>query len=77
MEIEIAFGEVLKQERKNKNITQEELAFYCDLDRTYISLLERGKRNPTIGAVFKIARVLELKPSSLIFKIENKINFNL
>ncbi|MGJ5703182.1 helix-turn-helix domain-containing protein, partial [Staphylococcus equorum] len=53
MEIEIAFGEVLKQERKNKNITQEELAFFCDLDRTYINFLERGKRNPTIGAVFK------------------------
>ena len=39
------FGIHLKNIRVQKNITQEQLAHLCELDRTYISGIERGKRN--------------------------------
>lgn len=39
-------GEKIKKARFELGISQEELANRCDFDRTYISLLERGKRNP-------------------------------
>ena len=43
MVVEI-FGKVLREIRAENHISQEKLAEYCDLDRTYISLLERGLR---------------------------------
>ncbi|WP_333820810.1 helix-turn-helix domain-containing protein [Ohtaekwangia sp.] len=68
--IEVKFGIVLKELRNKKGLTQEDLAIQSDLDRTYISLLERGLRQPTISTLFKIAEVLEVTPSSIIKKLE-------
>lgn len=68
--IETAFGVILKDLRKQKNISQEKLAEFCNLDRTYISLLERGQRQPTLTTIFKIAEALEIKPSQLILKVQ-------
>ncbi|MBW8325073.1 MAG: helix-turn-helix transcriptional regulator [Prolixibacteraceae bacterium] len=61
MVIEV-FGKVLRELREKKNISQEKLAEYCELDRTYISLLERGHRQPTIIIIFKLAKALNIKP---------------
>lgn len=72
MIIEI-FGKVLRELREKNNISQEKLAEYCDLDRTYISLLERGLRQPTITTIFKLAKALNLSPSALIEKVENQL----
>ncbi|MBP7508453.1 MAG: helix-turn-helix transcriptional regulator, partial [Prolixibacteraceae bacterium] len=55
------FGNVLCELRKEKNISQEKLAEYCDLDRTYISLLERGLRQPTLTTIFKISSALKIR----------------
>ncbi|WP_226603243.1 helix-turn-helix domain-containing protein [Bacillus cereus] len=44
-------------------MSQEELAFNSVLDRTYISLLERGKRKPTISTLFSLASALNIPPS--------------
>jgi len=68
-----AFGIVLRELRITNNISQEKLAEYCDLDRTYISLLERGKRQPSITTIFKLAKALELSPSALIEKVEQLV----
>lgn len=70
MFLEEALAIVLKEYRTEKNLSQEELADKCDLDRTYISLLERGKRKPTLSVVFNICDSLEVKPSVFIGKIE-------
>lgn len=70
MFLEEALAIVLKEYRTEKNLSQEELADKCDLDRTYISLLERGKRKPTLSVVFNICDSLEVKPSAFISKIE-------
>jgi len=67
------FGKVLREMRVENHISQEKLAEYCDLDRTYISLLERGLRQPTISTIFKLAKALNISPSSLIEKVENQI----
>jgi transcriptional regulator with XRE-family HTH domain len=70
MLLEEALAIVLKEYRTEKNLSQEELADKCDLDRTYISLLERGKRKPTLSVIFNICNSLKVKPSVLIAKIE-------
>lgn len=72
MVIEI-FGKVLREMRDENQISQEKLAEYCDLDRTYISLLERGLRQPTITTIFKLAKALSISPSELIAKVEHQI----
>ncbi|WP_153733304.1 helix-turn-helix domain-containing protein [Sporosarcina obsidiansis] len=66
MEIEQAFGNVLRKVRLEKSLSQEELAHLCELDRTYISLLERGKRKPTINTIFALATGLNVLPSNLV-----------
>lgn len=68
------FGKVLRELRESKQISQEKLAEYCELDRTYISLLERGLRQPTITTIFKLAQALQIKPSELIAKVEIQLN---
>jgi transcriptional regulator with XRE-family HTH domain len=64
------FGQVLRELREKENISQEKLAEYCDLDRTYISLLERGLRQPTITTLFKLSKALNIKPSALVEKVQ-------
>ncbi|MGV6975157.1 helix-turn-helix domain-containing protein [Bacillus toyonensis] len=54
-------------------MSQEKLSFNSGLDRTYISLLERGKRKPTINTVFALANALNIKPSQLIEELENQV----
>ena len=67
------FGKVLRVLRDGNNISQEKLAEYCDLDRTYISLLERGLRQPTVTTIFKLAKALNISPSQLIAKVEQQV----
>ncbi len=67
------FGKVLRELREANNISQEKLAEYCDLDRTYISLLERGLRQPTISTIFKLAKALNVSPSEMVGKVELQV----
>jgi transcriptional regulator with XRE-family HTH domain len=71
--LEAIFGDILKELRTARKISQEKLAEYCELDRTYISLLERGLRQPTLITLFKIAKALDITPSELIKKVEGRI----
>jgi len=52
------FGKVIREMRGEHNLTQEKLAELSDLHTNYISLLERGKRKPTIGLFLKLHRHL-------------------
>lgn len=60
-----SLGKNLRDIRKRQDLTQESLAELCDYDPTYISLLERGKRNPPFLTIVKIARQLKCKVSEL------------
>lgn len=65
-----AFGIVLKKHRTEVKLSQEKLALKCDLDRTYIGMLERGERQPTISTLFIIAENLNISPSNFMGEIE-------
>jgi len=69
-----AFGLVLKELRKEKNLSQEDLSFASCLDRTFLSRLERGKRQPSITTLFDLARALETSPSEIVSRVESRIN---
>jgi transcriptional regulator with XRE-family HTH domain len=68
------FGKVLREKRELNKLSQEKLAELSDLDRTYISLLERGLRQPTISTLFKIANALNISPSELVRLVEMELN---
>lgn len=59
-------GNKIRELRKKKNLTQEELAYNAELDYSYINQIENGKRNPSIEAVERIAKALGAKVKDLI-----------
>ena len=66
-------GQALQKLRKEKRLSQEALALNCDLDRTFISLLERGERQPSLTTVFKIANELEIASSEIVAAVEKAV----
>ena len=70
--LEKIFGQVLKEIREEKGLSQEFVALESSLDRTYISLLERGLRNPTISTLFKLSSTLKKTPSEIISLVEKR-----
>lgn len=59
-EILIKFGQRVRQLRKEKNLSQEELSFEADLHRTYIGMIERAEKNITLVNIEKIAKALNV-----------------
>ena len=68
-----AFGEVLRHLRKEKRFTQEELALECGLERTFISFLERGLRQPTLATILKLSKVLGVSASEIVARVEMQL----
>lgn len=66
----IRFGENVRQQREEREWTQEQLAEKADLDQTFISGIERGSRNPTIITVTKLSRALKISVAALCIGIE-------
>ncbi|MBB1382205.1 helix-turn-helix domain-containing protein [Shewanella frigidimarina] len=62
----VSFGAYFKSLRVSKGLSQEQLALKADLDRTYISGIERGKRNVSLINIVKLAEALELYPKQLL-----------
>ncbi len=56
-----SFGEQLKHERKKQGLTAEEVAISCQTSRSFITLIESGKRLPSKNLIPKIAAALDLK----------------
>jgi transcriptional regulator with XRE-family HTH domain len=71
LELAIAFGRVLRDLRKQAGLTQEQLGFEAELERNYISMLERGERQPTLTTLVKLARPLRLKASDMVALVES------
>ncbi len=59
-EILIKFGHRVREIRKEKNLSQEELSFKADLHRTYIGMIERAEKNITLVNIEKIAKALNV-----------------
>lgn len=63
--LRIAFGTRLRELRRGKGWSQEELAHRADLDRTYVSGVERGVRNPTLDVITRFATTLNVEVADL------------
>ena len=61
----LKLGGAIKKQRSRLGLSQEELASRCGFDRTYISMLERGKRNPSFLNLLKLAEGLQTSVSAL------------
>ena len=68
--LEMSFGRVLQQLRRERGLSQEELGFQSGYHRTYISLLERGLKSPSLRTIFQLAEALEVDPSQMILSVQ-------
>lgn len=75
----IDFGKKLKELRISKGLTQEELYFKSTVSRSHIGMIEKGKRDITLSAIFKLSRALEVNLVDFFdfdslekYKFENK-----
>ena len=66
MDVRKLVGANVNRVRRDRDLSQEELAFECGVHRTYISGVERGIRNPTVVVLDKIARALKVPASRLL-----------
>ncbi len=69
-----AFGETVRKRRKELGISQEELAFRADLNRSYIADIERGARNIALTNIGKLAKALGVEIRELFPRDEKSGN---
>lgn len=67
-----AFSSVLREVRKKRGLSQEALGFESGYHRTYVSLLERGLKSPSLQTIFNLARALDILPSEMLSRVERK-----
>jgi len=75
--IEEAFGQVIKELRKANNLSQEKLADLSHMDRSFISLLEHGHKQPSLITIFQLARAFNVSTAKIMEAVEKKIQLNL
>ena len=66
-------GEVIADFRKKKQLSQEVLSGLADIGRTHLSAIERGERKPTLETLYRISCALDIKMSTNVAEIENRI----
>ena len=67
------FGLIVRRHRTAMNMSQETLAAEASCHPTYVSLLERGKRNPSLDTMLRIADALNTRASDLVRETEKKL----
>lgn len=65
-----AFGRVVRQARTAAGISQEALAYMAGLERSYFGRIERGKNQPTLYVILKVAAALGHEPGALVTMVE-------
>ena len=70
----VAFGRALRSLRLAVGLSQEQLGLESGVQRNFISLIETGQYQPTIGTIFKLAYALNIKPSKLLAEAEKLID---
>lgn len=65
-ELTIQFGQLVRKYRKERNMSQEQLALLCNMDRSYLGRIERGEVNLTLEKIYELARILRISPSELL-----------
>lgn len=72
--IQTTFGMVLRKHRLQQYLSQEKLAELADLDRTYISQIERGLKSPSFKALIALARALHVQAHVLVAEVEQVLD---
>ena len=70
---EQAFGVMLRRIRRGQDLSQQWLADRSGYHRTYIGLLEKGQKSPSLRTIWNIATSLQLKPSELLKQVEDLV----
>jgi len=68
---EKAFGQALRKLRLATGMSQETLALECDVDRTYISLLERGIKSPTLRTMIRLCDILNISFTEMARNVDS------
>lgn len=68
--ISAIFGQVLREHRNARGLSQEDLALNANVDRTFVSQMERGIRQPSITTLIKLSTALGVQPSAMVAKME-------
>jgi transcriptional regulator with XRE-family HTH domain len=68
-----AFGVVLRRLREEREMTQEQLAWDTEMSRVYISEIERGLREPSLGTIVRLARSLRVTAAAMIEEFEKEL----
>ncbi len=68
MDVVRLLGVNVRLQRKLKGMTQEQLAAAAEMERSYVSDIERGMRNPSVAALGRIADALGIEPHILLMK---------
>jgi transcriptional regulator with XRE-family HTH domain len=66
----LAWGLAVRGIRNERGLSQERLAQLADLDRTYVSGVERGERNPSLTTFLRLATALEIQVSEIATRAE-------
>ena len=65
-------AENVKSARKSLALSQEALALEAEIDRTYISGIERGLRNPSLDLIVRLAKSLKTTPAALLMSAKER-----
>lgn len=65
-------GKTVKAVRIKRGLTQEDLAHECNVDRSYISMIEVGRNEPSVTKIFELCNGLKIKPSDFFKLVENE-----
>lgn len=67
-----ALGTALKERRNELGLTQEDVAGAAEIDRPFITMIESAKKQPTVSVFWKLAAALQLSPSDLADRIDQR-----
>ncbi|MCP8349393.1 XRE family transcriptional regulator [Pseudomonas sp. FBF18] len=74
MDVATAFGKVLRRTRLHLALTQETLALNAELQRNYVSLMERGKHEPTLSTIIALSEALGCSPVHLVSEVMSELS---
>jgi len=62
----VIVGSNVRRLRQSAGLTQEQLAFEASIDLTYVGGIERGRHNPSLLVMVRIAKALQIEPQALL-----------
>lgn len=73
LEITKTLGQVIRDRRRSKGLSQEELGEIAGMHRTYVGMIERGEKNITLANLVKVSQALDITASELLRQAEERL----